>query len=91
MEECVIFGFPDNDDNTKVLNLCIPLAKYYIYIQKLKGNDNIEMYAYMAYLKQQLSIEKYAWMNKNKANLINIFLSMIGYNLKNRKKVRTIV
>ncbi len=30
LEECNIFGFPDNDDNTKVLNHCILLAKYHI-------------------------------------------------------------
>ncbi len=58
LEECIIFGFPDNDNNTGVLNHCILLAKYHIYIQKLKGNDNIDMYVYLAYLKQQLSIEK---------------------------------
>ncbi len=46
---------PDKNDNVKVLNL---LAKYHIYIQKLKGNDNIDMYAYLAYLKK-LNMEKH--------------------------------
>ncbi len=37
LEECIIFGFPNNDDSTKVFNDCILLAKYHIYIQKLKA------------------------------------------------------
>ncbi len=48
------YFFLDNDKSTKVLNHCTPLAKYHIYIHKLKDNDNIDMYAYLAYLKQQL-------------------------------------
>ncbi len=74
MEECIIFGFPDNDDNTKVLNHCILLANYHIYIQKLKGNDNIDMYAYPAYLKQQLGIEKQICMNERKQSKFDKYL-----------------
>ncbi len=66
----------------------ITVAKYHIYVQNLKGNDNIDMYAYLAYLKQQHCIEKqiFIWTKEKNANLINIFLSMICYNLDNRKR-----
>ncbi len=74
LEECIIFGFPDNDDNTKVLNHCILLAKYHIYIQKLKDNDNIDMYAYLAFLKQQLSIEEQICMNERKQSKFDKYL-----------------
>ncbi len=58
-----IWVFPITTIITKVCNHCILLPKY-IYIQKLKINDNIDMYAYLAYLKQQLSIEKQIYMNE---------------------------
>ncbi len=50
-------------------------------MQKLKGNENIDMYATLAYLKQQLNIEnKYAWLMENKQTLINTVLFMRNYN-----------
>ncbi len=76
MEGCIIFGFPENIDNTKLLNHCILLPKYHIYIQKLKGNDNINinMYAYLGYLKQQLSLEKQICMNERKQSKFDKYL-----------------
>ncbi len=41
-----IRGLPISNDNTKVTNHCIVLAKYQIYLHKLKGNDHINKYAY---------------------------------------------
>ncbi len=51
LEEYIIFGFPDISDKTKVLHHSIMSAKYNMYKQQLKGNDNIDMYAYLAFLK----------------------------------------
>ncbi len=33
IEECILFGFPLNNDVMHVLNFCTLYAKYYIYIQ----------------------------------------------------------
>ncbi len=57
---------------TKLLSYA--LAKYHIYIQNLKGNDNIDMYDYVAYLKQQLGIEKQICMNERKQSKFDKYL-----------------
>ncbi len=45
------------------------------------------MYAFLTYLKQQLSIEKQICMNERKQSKFDKYLlSMICYNLKNRKR-----
>ncbi len=61
-EECFLFRFAENNDKTKAYFILI--AKYQIYIQKLKWNDIIDIYAYLAYLKRQLNIEKQIYMNE---------------------------
>ncbi len=62
-------------------SITILLAKYQMYIKKLKRNDYIDMYAYMAYTKKQLNIEIKLMNKGNKQNLINSFLLMMNYNL----------
>ncbi len=58
LEECVLLGFPGEDDITKVLNYCVLLAKYFIYTNKLSQNNDLDLYKYLIYLKQKLSFEK---------------------------------
>ncbi len=58
LEECVLFGFPSENKIFKVINFCILIAKYYIYIQKLINSNKIDFFDYLAQLKQKLQIEK---------------------------------
>ncbi len=41
-----------------VINFCILIAKYYIYIQKLINSNKIDFYDYLVQLKQKLQIEQ---------------------------------
>ncbi len=73
LEECVLFGFSGNDNLTQVLNYCIIYTQYYIYIQRLFDNNNLELYAYLALLKYNLNIE-YQICNNNTADKFERFL-----------------
>ncbi len=53
----MLFGFPGENKIYKVINFCILIAKYYIYIQKLINSNKIYFYDYLAQLKQKLQIE----------------------------------
>ncbi len=57
LEECIIFGFPNNNDNTKVLNDCIILAKYHIYIQKSKFTRNY-IFVFLSFVSNQVPRQK---------------------------------
>ena len=65
-EECILFGFPENDNIFQVLNYCILLAKYYIYCNRLFANNRLDMYQYQVILKQRLAIEKYICIKEGK-------------------------
>ncbi len=56
IEECILFGFPLNNDVMHLLNFCILYAKYYIYIQCLFNNNTLDLYVCLT--KTQASIEK---------------------------------
>ncbi len=56
-DECIILGFPLNTDAIQVLNFCIFYTKYYIYIQRLFKNNELDLYACLKQLKQALDIE----------------------------------
>ncbi len=60
LEECIIFGFPNNNDNTKVLNDCIILAKYHIYIQKRKFTRNY-IFVFLSFVSNQVPRQKLYW------------------------------
>ncbi len=38
--ECLLFGFPGNSSNTRLINFCTLYANYFIYTHKIKGNNN---------------------------------------------------
>ncbi len=57
LEECVLFGFPFNSEQIAVLNYCTLYTKYYIYIEKLKGNNKLDLYACQVQIKHALEIE----------------------------------
>ncbi len=57
IEECILFGFPFNNDGMHVLNFCVLYAKYYISIQRLFNNNTLDLSACLTQLKQALTIE----------------------------------
>lgn len=57
-DECILFGYPGEDNMITVLNYCVILAKYYIYIKKLKDTNNLDLYEFLVMLKGKLLLEK---------------------------------
>ena len=55
--ECILFGFPGEDDMITVLNYCVLIAKYFIYSRKITQNNNLDLYQYLVYLKYKLNLE----------------------------------
>ncbi len=43
-EECTLFGYPGEEDIIQILNYCVLLAKYFIYTNKLNGNNILDLY-----------------------------------------------
>ena len=58
LEECILFGFEAEGGSFKVLNYCVLIAKYYIYLNRIHNNNSIDNYQYLVYLKSKLTIEK---------------------------------
>ncbi len=65
-----MFGFSGNDNLTQVLNYCMVYMKYYIYIQRLFDNNNLELYAYLTLIKYNLNIECQICKNSNRADRV---------------------
>ena len=64
-EETIIYGFTNDFSQERGLNLCLIIAKYYIYCASRDG-ENYYFEAFLAYLKSKLSVEK----SKCKAQII---------------------
>ena len=48
LRECILFGFPGDEDIIVALNYCTLIAKYFIYIQKLvKQNSPTDFYDFL--------------------------------------------
>ncbi len=63
IHESIVFGFPGRSDDAIVISYCILYAKQYIYLEKLKENENqntlnIDFLGYLSKLKYILKIEK---------------------------------
>ncbi len=58
LTECLLFGFPGNSSNARLINFCTLYAKYFIYTHKIKGNNNFEFLGYLTYVKHVLMIEE---------------------------------
>ncbi len=56
--ECLLFGFPGNSNNARIINFCTLYIKYFIYTHIIKGNNNFEFLGYLTYLKHVLMIEE---------------------------------
>ena len=72
----ILFGFPGGTENGLVLNYCAWYAKYYIYLQKLNTQVNIDFYQSLPFLKQKLEIEKKINQKNNTENKFNKFTNI---------------
>ncbi len=68
-EECTLFGYPGEEDIIQFLNYCVLLAKYFIYTNKLNGNNTLVLYSYLVLLKRKIYIEKAICIQQNKPQL----------------------
>ncbi len=73
LEQCLLFGFPGEDNFVIGLNYCVLVAKYFIYIKKLSDNNDFDFYSYLTLLKNRLVMEDYASSNKN--DMLSFILS----------------
>ncbi len=51
LKECTLFGYPGEEDIIQILNYCVLLAKYFIFSNKLNGNNTVDLYSYLVLLK----------------------------------------
>ncbi len=78
--ECLLFGFPGNSSNARLINFCALYAKYFIYTHKIKGNNNFEFLGYMTYLKHVLMIEERICIAKHQEKALSpLILSLTVY------------
>ena len=60
MHHDIIFGHFSDAPRKDVINYCLIIAKYYIYLEKLKGNNDINLLTYLSILKKEL-LTKYEY------------------------------
>ena len=58
IEEIIIFGMPSSNPTILVLNLCLIIAKFHIYKQRLFHDNCISFYMFLSELKNKLFIEE---------------------------------
>ena len=56
-DETIIYGFTNDFSQQLGLNLCLIIAKYYIYCASRNG-ENYYFEAFLPYVQSKLSIEK---------------------------------
>ncbi len=57
VEESILMGFPETSDDILVLNYCILYTKYYMFIQRLFNNNELDLYVCQTQVKLALNIE----------------------------------
>ncbi len=71
-------GFPETSDDILVLNYCILYTKYYIFIQLLFNNNELDLYVCQTQVKIALNIEHSISKIRNEHQMFPI--SMKNYN-----------
>ncbi len=66
LNECILFGFPYDDDYFVVLNYVILQSKYYIYKQKLFKENKIDFYDFLKQLRYTLTVGKIICAKENR-------------------------
>ena len=62
----MLFGIPVENDLVYLLNFCILLGKYFIYINKQNGINVHDIYLFKVMLKSKLNIERLICIKENK-------------------------
>jgi hypothetical protein len=79
LQQNILFGFLNPSNEIHVLNYCILLAKYYIYIHRLNKCQELFLLDYLIYLKQKLNQEKYILESQNQAKRFEKFSFVYEY------------
>ena len=66
-KELVFLGSKENVVTDRVLDLCILLAKYNIFISKLHGTIP-HLYVFVSYVKSRSAVEKYYYLVNSRQN-----------------------
>ncbi len=69
-----VFGYPGEEEIIQILNYCVLLAKYFIYTNKLNGNNTLDLYSYLVLLMRKIYIEKIICTQQNKPQLFEKWL-----------------
>ena len=73
LEECIIFGFQQNDNTFEVLDYCVLHAKFFIYRNRLFNKNKVDFYDFLIRLKYSLQVEKTICENNNEINKFKKF------------------
>ncbi len=57
LEECILMGFPETADEILALNYYILHTKYYIFIQRLFNNNELDLYVCQTQVKLALNFD----------------------------------
>ncbi len=85
----MLFGFPGENKIFKVINFCILIAKYYIYIQKLINSNKIDFYNYLVQLKQKLQIENIVCIDEGNPSKFEQFEFILD-NIYKKNKIKNL-
>ncbi len=66
-------GFHETSDDILVLNYCILYTKYYIFIQRLFNNNELDLYVCQTEVKLALNFEHSIHKNRNEHQRFIIF------------------
>ncbi len=77
LEECILIGFPETSEDIEALNYCVLYTKYYIYIQWLFNNNDLDLYLCQTQIKTAIAIEYNICKNNNELHKINKFSQII--------------
>ncbi len=74
-EKCTLFDYPCEENILQILNYYLSLAKHFIYTNKLKYNNTLDLYSYLELLKRKIYIEKAICTHKiNHNSVLNLDL-----------------
>ncbi len=65
LDECILMGFPETSDDIFVLNQCILYTKYYISIQWLFNNNELDLNVCQTQVKLALKMELSIYKKRN--------------------------
>ncbi len=78
----MLFGFPGDSNNARLIHICTLYAKYVIYTHKIKSNNNFEFLDCLTYLKHVLMIEENICITERQEKsfaLLMLFMSVYKF------------